>query len=260
VARPLVLLRDPSPALARCELQHLERRPIDLERARRQHRAYGAVLERLGFAPRTLPGEERFPDCVFIEDTAVVLPELAVLARPGAASRRGEVAAVAEALGGLRPLGRIAAPGTLDGGDVLRLGRRLCVGRSRRTNAQGIAQLRDLVAPHGYEVVAVGIRGCLHLKSAVTAVAEGLLLANPDWLDLEPFAGWSLLAVDPAEPFAANALLAGGRLLYPDAHPRTRRRLEAAGVEVETVEVSELAKAEGSVTCCALLVGEASAA
>ena len=260
MSRRVALLRQVSPALARCELEHLARQPIDLGAAESQHREYGALLARLGYEVRTLAAEERFPDCVFVEDTALVLPEVTVLARPGAASRRGEVEAVGAALAELRPRlpeARIDAPGTLDGGDVLRLEgdsrRRVFVGRSRRTDGDGIGQLRDHLALHGYEVVPVAVSGCLHLKTAVTQIGPGRLLANPDWLDLSPFLGLDVLAVDPAEPFAANALLVAGRVVYPRAHPRTRRRLEEGGIAVETVEVAELEKAEGGVTCCSLL-------
>lgn len=251
--RSIALLREVSDGLARCELVHRARRPIDVGSARREHAEYARLLAALGCEVRTLPGEERFPDCVFIEDTAVVVPEVAVMTRPGAASRRGETAAVAAALRELRPVVAIAAPATLDGGDVLRLGRRIHVGLSGRSSADGVEELRRHLEPRGYAVVGVAIDGCLHLKSAVTQVGEDLLLANPDWVDLTAFAGWRMLEVHPAEPDAANALLVHGRVVFPAAYPRTRRRLEQAGVVVETVAAGELAKAEGGVTCCSLL-------
>ncbi len=252
-SRSIALLREVSDGLARCELTHRERRPIDVAAARREHAEYARLLAALGCEVRALPGEERFPDCVFIEDTAVVLPEVAVVTRPGAASRRGETAAVAAALREFRPVVEVAAPATLDGGDVLRLSRRLHVGLSGRSSAEGVEQLRRHLEPHGYEVVEVAIDGCLHLKSAVTQVGEDLLLANPDWVDLTAFAGWRMLEVDPAEPDAANALLVGDRVVFPAAYPRTRRRLERAGVAVAPVAAAELAKAEGGVTCCSLV-------
>lgn len=192
---------------------------------------------------------------MFVEDAAVVFDELAVVARPGAAARRGETEAVAAALARHRPLARIEAPGTLDGGDVLRVGRRVFVGRSGRTDRSGREQLRALVAPHGYTVEEVAVTGCLHLKSAATEVAPGTLVVERRWLDAAPFAGLELIDVDPAEPFAANALRVGGAVVLPEAFPRTRRRLEARGLEVRTVPASELAKAEGGVTCCSIVVG-----
>ena len=242
-----------SPAIVRCELTHLERRAIDVERAEGQHRAYEALLAGLGCTVHSLPAEPDLPDSVFVEDAAVVLPELAVITRPGAPSRRPETAGVAAALAPYRTLARIEPPGTLDGGDVLAAGRRVFVGRSTRSDAEGVAQLRRLLEPHGYTVESVEVRGCLHLKSAVTQVASDAMLVNPAWVDTAAFGAWRLVEVDTAEPFAANALLVAGRAVYPEAFPRTRARLAAAGVEVAAVDVSELAKAEGAVTCCSLV-------
>ena len=250
----IAFTREVSRSVARCELTHVARAPIDVEAARAEHAAYERALADVGCEVRRLPCDEEHPDAVFVEDTAVVLDELAVIARPGAESRRGETAAVAEALGTLRPLARVVAPGTLDGGDVLRVGRRLYVGVGARTNGEGVAQLRAFAAPFGYDVRAVTTRGCLHLKSAVTAVADDLLLVNPDWVDPAAFDGLRTLAVDPTEPFAANALLVNGRVLHGAHFPATRRHLEAAGVRVVPVPAAELAKAEGGVTCGCLLV------
>lgn len=253
---PIAITRKVSPAIARCELTHLAREPIDAARAAAQHGAYEACLAALGCKVVSLPAEPELPDSVFVEDTAVVVGELAVITRPGAASRRGETASVAAALAAFRPLAAIEAPATIDGGDVLVLGRRVLVGTSSRSNPSGVEQLRALLAPHGYTVEAVRIDGCLHLKSAVTAVAPGTLLLNPAWADTAPLAGLERIEVDPGEPFAANALLVGGRLVYPAAFPRTRARLQARGIELEIVDVSELAKAEGAVTCCSIILGE----
>ena len=253
---PVAITRNVSPAMPRCELTHLERQPIDVAVAERQHRRYVALLAELGCRVVELPAEPDLPDSVFVEDTAVIVDELAVLTRPGAASRRPEVAAVARALEGLRPLAAIAAPATLDGGDVLRLGRRLLVGLTTRSGEDGIAQLRTLLAPHGYTVEGVAVTGCLHLKSAVTQVASDAVLLNPAWVDATPFAGWRVVEVDPAEPHAANALLLGGTAVYPTAFPRTAERLERAGCRLAPVDLAEFAKAEGAVTCCSLILGE----
>jgi len=253
--RPIIAFtRDVSPTIIRCELTHLAREPIDVHRARAQHAEYEAMLARLGCDVRRVLALPDHPDAVFIEDTAVVLPTLAIITRPGAASRREEVDAVAAALAAHRPLARISAPGTLDGGDVLRAGRTLFVGRTPRSNDEGIAQLAAFVAPHGYAVVPVPVTGCLHLKSAVTEVADGVLLINPAWVRPAVFEGWRVIEVDPSEPGAANALRVGGALVYGAAYPRTRARLEAAGLTVHTVDASEVAKAEGAVTCCSVLV------
>jgi dimethylargininase len=249
----VALTRDISPALRDCELTHLDRAPIDVERARRQHEAYECALAGLGCAVHRLPAGAEMPDSVFIEDAAIVLDEVAVITRPGAVSRRVETEGVADALAAYRPLLRIEAPGTLDGGDVLVADRTVFVGRSARTNDAGIGQLRAALAGFGYAVRAVEVHGCLHLKTAVTCVGDGRLLINREWVPAEAFAGWALIDVDPAEPFAANALRIGERVVYPDTFPRTRARLEARGIEIVPVPADELAKAEGGVTCCSLV-------
>lgn len=247
------ITRAVSRSLARCELTHLERTAIDVDVARRQHAAYEATLERLGCTLVRLPEERELPDSVFVEDTALALDEVAVILRPGAASRRQETASVARALSWFRPVVQLAGEGTVDGGDVLRLGRTLWVGRSSRSSEAGIAALAATIAPFGYDVRDVAIDGCLHLKSAVTAVADGLLLLNPRWVDGAGFPGCALVEVDPAEPHAANALRVGDTLVFPAAFPRTAERLEARGLHLERVDLAELAKAEGAVTCCSLV-------
>ena len=247
------MTREVSPSLGRCELTHLERAPIAIGPARAQHAGYEALLESLGCRLIRLPADPDLPDSVFVEDTAVVLDEVAVIARPGAASRRPETAAVAGALAPFRPLLRLEDPATLDGGDVLVLGRTLYVGLSSRTSAAAADQLGRLLSPYGYAVVPVSVAGCLHLKSAVTRAGEDLLLLNPAWVDPSAFPGRRTLEVDPAEPFAANVLAIGGQVVSPDSFPRTRRRLEAAGVRVRPVDMTELQKAEGAVTCCSLV-------
>lgn len=253
LVRWMALTREISPALAECELTHLAREPIDVHRARRQHDAYERALASVGCAVRRLTAGADMPDSVFIEDTAVVLDEVAVITRPGARSRRAEVAGVADALAAHRPLVRIAASGTLDGGDVLVADRTVFVGRSARTNEAGIEQLRGALADLGYDVRAVPVHGCLHLKTAVTRVDDGLLLINRDWVPADAFGGWERIDVHPAEPFAANALRIGGAVVYPDAFPRTRARLEARGIRIVPVPADELARAEGGVTCCSLV-------
>jgi dimethylargininase len=248
----LALTREISPAIVHCELTHLARTPIDLARARVEHAAYEAMLRTLGAHVERLGTDDAMPDSVFIEDTAVVVDELAVITRPGAESRRAETEAVMAALGMHRPLAHITAPGTLDGGDVLRVGRRIFVGVAGRSNGAGVSQLAALLAPHGYTVSSVATRDCLHLKSAATTVADDLLLLNPAWVDADAFAPLRTMTVDPAEPFAANALRIGDALVYAAEHPRTRERLEAAGLTVHAVPAGELAKAEGAVTCCSI--------
>lgn len=253
---PLAITRQVSPAITRCELTHLDREPIDVERALAQHRRYEHTLEVLGYEVLSLPADGDLPDCVFVEDTAVVVDELAVITRPGAESRRAETAPVAEALAERRPLARIVEPGTLDGGDVLRVGRRVFVGLTGRTNEEGIAQLRAALAPYGYAVTAVAVGGCLHLKTAVTQVASETVLLNREWVDPSAFAQYETIDVDPAEPSAANTLMVNGTVLVASAYPRTAARLEKAGLVLVRLEMTELAKAEGALTCCSILLND----
>jgi dimethylargininase len=248
------LIRPVSHGMTRCELTHLARSPIDLAVAGRQHRTYADVLASLGCRLVELAAEPDLPDSVFVEDTAVVLDEIAVLTRPGAASRRAEVESIAVALERWRACIRIEAPGTLDGGDVLRVGRSIFVGQSGRSNADGIRQLAAAVVPHGYDVVPVPVRGCLHLKSAVTLVGPDTLLINDDWVDRGHWPGLRCVEVHPEEPHAANALWIGHAVVHARSGPRTRDRLAAAGMRVLPVDMSEMEKAEGAVTCCSVLV------
>ena len=252
----IAITRGVSAGIAACELTHLERQPIDLPRARAQHRAYEEALARAGCRVESQPALDDLPDSVFVEDVAIVLDEIAIVTRPGADSRRPETAHIAPVLSNYRRVTFIQPPGTLDGGDVLRLGRRIFVGRSGRSDESGIEQLRAVVWPYGYTVTAVPISGCLHLKSAVTEAAAGAVLVNPAWVDAAAFGDVRAIEIDPEEPCAANGLLVGGRLIYPEAFPRTRQRLEAAGIGIEPVDVSELQKAEGAVTCCSLVFSE----
>lgn len=212
------------------------------------------MLREVGCEVRQLPEQPDWPDSVFVEDTAIVLDEVAVSTRPGALSRRAEVASVADALAEFREVLTTEAPATLDGGDVLRLGKRLYVGASSRSNRGGIAQLGGLLAPFGYRVEGVAIEGCLHLKSAVTQVTDDLLLVNAERVDPRAFSGWHSIACDPAEPDAANALRMGDRVILSASWPRTAARLRQAGIDVHTVAMSEMEKAEGAVTCCSLIV------
>jgi dimethylargininase len=249
----IALTRDVSPALARCELTFLPREAIDLERALAQHAAYGRLLESLGLEVVSLPADVAQPDCCFVEDTAIVLDEVAILTHPGAPSRRGEVEVVAAALERYRPLARIPPSARLDGGDVLTLGRRLYVGASGRTDGAGAEALARLVAPFGYAVVPVRVSGCLHLKSAVTAIGDEAVLANPDWIDMTPFAGVDVVRVAPEEPGAANVLHVRATVIAHEGFPRTADRLAARGLDVRTVDVSEFLKAEAGVTCKSLV-------
>ena len=251
---PIALTRPVPSSLAHCELTHIARQPIDVANARRQHAAYEALLRSLGCDVRQLPALDDHPDSVFIEDTALVFDECAVITRPGAESRRGETVGIAEALRPLRRLYHIEAPGTLDGGDVLRVGKRVYVGASTRSNEDGARQLADALSPHGYSVTRTPMRDCLHLKTAVSTLPNGVLLLDPRYVDAESFDGARSINVHFDEPEAANVLAVDDVVVLPASAPRTRALLDAAGYKTATVDASELAKAEGGLTCCSLLL------
>ncbi len=253
-APPRALTRPVPDSIRDCVLTHIQRTAIDLTRARVQHAAYEHALNQLGCVVESVPVATDMPDSVFIEDTAVVFDELAVIARPAVPSRQRETDAVAAVLARYRRLASIIAPATLDGGDVLRVGRDVYVGVSGRTNGEGVRQLAGLLKPYGYQVIGVETRGCLHLKSAVTCASDDLLVLNPQWVDARQFAGLKWIVVDPSEPSAANVLYADDVVLCAANAPRTRSRIESCGLEVKSVDLSELAKAEGAVTCCCVIV------
>lgn len=250
----VALTRAVSPAMADCVLTHQPRVPLDVALATKQHAAYERALEALGCIVHRLSSAPDMPDAVFIEDTAIVLDEIAIITRPGAVSRRQETGEVEEWLKHRILLARIEPPGTMDGGDVLVVGRRIFVGASSRTNAEALEQMRRIVEYFGYAMEVVEVQSCLHLKSAVTAVADTVLLVNRRWVADSAFASYELVDVHPQEPTAANIVRVGGQLLYSAAFPWTLERLRGRGVQVATVDVSELAKAEGAVTCCSLIM------
>lgn len=252
---PLIAItREVPPGIVNCELTHLEREPIDYNKAAAQHAEYERILTSLGCTVERLPPLPHQSDSVFVEDAAVVLDQLAIVARPGAESRRGEIASVADKLSSYRSIAFMEAPGTLDGGDVLVIDSTIYVGKSTRTNRQGIDQVAAFTSPYGYKVRAVGVTGCLHLKSAVTRVAADAVLLNPNWVEPSIFAGMRSIEVDPDEPDAANAIWLGDRIVHGSGFEKTSHRLEREGIDVHRVEMSELQKAEGAVTCCSILV------
>jgi dimethylargininase len=247
------ITRAVSPAMVHCELSFIARKPIDLATAEKQHHAYKNLLGKLGARVVSLPAEPDLPDSMFVEDPAIVLDELAVILPLGTETRRREAASLADALSKFRKLEYVSLPATLEGGDVLRIGRKLFVGLTKRSNAEGICQLAAILAPHNYEVIAVPVTGCLHLKSAVTHLGRKTLLANRAWFDTTPLAGFDWIDVDPAEPHAANALALGETVVFPASFPRTRAGIEALGIHVTALDISELQKAESGLTCSSLL-------
>jgi dimethylargininase len=249
----IAITRPISPAFARGERTHIERQAIDIAAAHNEHRAYENALERLGAHIIRAAAAPDLPDSVFVEDTAIVLDEVAVITRPGAVSRRQETAGIAQVLSAYRPLLRIEAPATLDGGDVMRVDSVLYVGISSRSNMDAVAQLQSILKPYEYCVVPVAVSGCLHLKSAVTAVGHKRLLLNRAWIDPNVFSDCDLIEVAEDEPFGANALLVRDSVIYPENFPKTAEGLAKAGISLVTTPCVEIAKAEGAVTCCSLL-------
>ncbi len=247
------LTRPLSPSIGQCELTFLPRQRIDLALAEAQHAAYERHLIGQGARVVRLPAEADLPDAVFVEDTAVVLDEVAVITRMGAPSRRGESPSVERMLGRYRPLLRMQPPGTLDGGDVVRIGKTLYIGSSGRTNEEGLAQVRGFLEPFGYRIQPVAVRGCLHLKSACSYLGRDTLLANPDWVDPSVFGTPRVIEVAPSEPHGAGTLRIGDVLAVPDAFPLTRARLQAHGFQTVSLELGELQKAEAGPTCLSIL-------
>lgn len=250
----IAITRDVSPRFNECEITHIDRSPIDVNIAQTQHHTYVQTLKELGCAVLELPSETDLPDSVFVEDTAVVLPEVALLTRPGADSRKPETESIARALTPYREILRIEPPATVDGGDVLVLGKKIFVGMSSRSDQAAVKQMNHLLGKFGYQTKGVELHDCLHLKSAVTRVDDETLLINRNWVDVENFEGYRLIDIDPSEPYAANCLPINGAIIYPTAFPKTTATLESRGYKIKPVLVDELAKAEGAVTCCSLIV------
>ena len=252
----IAFTREVASTIQRCELTHVAREPIDVARAREQHEVYEGALRDAGLDVRKLPPRDDLPDSVFVEDTAVVLDEVAVITRPGAECRRDETESVRGPLAEWRPIATIEAPGTLDGGDVLVLDHEVLVGLTPRTNLTGMQQLRAILAPFGYEVRAVPVRGCLHLKTAITRAGSKTVIANPSFVDPALVPGWDVVTVDTREPFAGNVLWLGATTIVAQAFERTNAALaRQTDSKLVPVPASELAKAEGGVTCCSLILG-----
>jgi len=250
----IAITREVSSSIGRCELKHIPRKEINIDVARAQHYHYERYLEDLGCEVITLQADSDLPDSVFVEDTAIVLDEIAIITRTGAISRRPETTSIARTLVSYRPISYIKSPGIVDGGDVLQIDKTLFVGLSSCTNQSSIEQIRLIVEPYGYKVESIKVSGCLHLKSAITEVAEKTVLINRSWVEITKMDQMNFIEVDPSEPYGANALLVGESTIYPSEFPRTRKRLEDYGISVRIIDVSELRKAEGGVSCCCLLL------
>jgi dimethylargininase len=253
----LAITRNLSRKICDCELTFLQRQPIDFERAAQQQEAYRNVLKSLGLEVIALPADDRYPDCCFVEDAAVVLDEVAVITRMGSETRRGEGEALLPVLKAHRRIARMEAPATLDGGDVVQVGRRLLVGLSSRTNQDGVNTLREILGPFGYTVTPVPVHGVLHLKSACTALDDETLIVEASHIDLEALAGLRMVRVPPEEAQAADVLQIGQTICIHAGYERTINLLQKRGMDVRTVDVSEFLKAEAGVTCLSVILNHA---
>ncbi|GAA3556599.1 N(G),N(G)-dimethylarginine dimethylaminohydrolase [Microlunatus spumicola] len=255
---PLIVVRPPSPRLAEGELTHLDRVPVDPDLARTQWEGYVAAFADRGWGVVELDAAPEHPDGVFVEDALVVVDRLAVLTSPGAASRRGELVSARAGVDRLIASGldlevaAIEPPGTLDGGDVLKVGDVLYVGRGARTNEEGIRQLAALVAPYGHRVVAVPVEKVLHLKSGVTALPDGTVVGYEPLVD--DVAAFVPFLPVPEEHGTAVVDLGGGAVLMSADAPRTAELYRSRGLEVVTVPISEFERLEGCVTCLSVRI------
>lgn len=247
------IARSVSSALADCELSFISRSPIDLQRARAQHHAYEQLLAKLGARVISLAEEPELPDSMFVEDPAIVVDEIAVICPLGTDTRRKEAPSLAAALEKFRKLAYVKLPGTLEGGDVLRVGKKVFVGITARSNPEGIRQLAVILSAYGYDLTAVPVTGCLHLKSAVTYLGRNTMLANRGWFDWGRIGGFEWLDVDPGEAHSANALAMGDTVIFPASFPKTKALIEEKGFHVESLDISELQKAESGLTCSSLI-------
>jgi dimethylargininase len=247
------LTRAVSRSLASCELTWLDRREIDIELAIEQHKQYERSLASMGVRVISLPEQPDMPDAVFVEDPLVVVDEAAIVTRMGSLSRRAESDSLAEAISAYRPVRHLVDPATLEGGDVMRIGRDVFVGLSSRTNAAGLEQLANELEPFGYRVLPVEVRGCLHLKSACCSIGGGEILANTAWVDPAPLRRYTIVEVAADEPGAANILRIGDTVLMPSSFPHTREIVRSQGLKILTVDISEMMKAEAAITCSSVI-------
>jgi dimethylargininase len=247
------LTREVSRSLASCELTWLARGPIDVDLAIKQHTRYEEALEAMGVRVIALPEEPHLPDAVFVEDPLLVVDEIAIVTRMGAVSRRAESGSLAAAIAPYRPVRGMREPATLEGGDVMRIDRDVFVGQSTRTNAAAVLQLREELEPFGYKIRPVEVRGCLHLKSACCSLGDGKILANRAWLDADALAGYETIDVAADEPGAANVLRIGNSVLMAASFPRTQEMVRRQGLDIRSVDILELMKAEAAITCSSVI-------
>jgi dimethylargininase len=247
------ITRGVSTNIAACELTYRSRETIDVGKATLQLAQYCELLRKWDVNLMTIAASDAYPDCCFVQDTAVVLDEVCVIASMGAYTRQGEVSQVERLVAPFRRIRRIFPPATLDGGDVVRIGRRLFVGLSTRTNARGITALDRIVEPFGYTVVPVRVNGGLHLTTGCGVINEETVLLNPRWLDSCVFRGLRQLHVPEEEPWAANTIRVEGAVCLEEKAPRTIDLVQPFVESIDTLDISEFRKAEGSLSCLSLI-------
>jgi len=239
----------PSPLIQECELTFIASEPIDFAKAAKQHQNYCTMIEKCGALVIILNDNLLLPDSVFIEDPIIIFDEVAVLTSMGVESRRKELSTLKNFFRQYRYVEQISLPARIEGGDVLKVGRNIFVGRSPRTNDHGILALRNIIKPFGYAVIPVNVTGCLHLKTGCTALDEKTILINPDWIDTTPFVGYTTIETLPDEPFGANILPIGETICMNTAYPKTVERVRSLGYTIEETDISEFVKAEAGLTC-----------
>jgi dimethylargininase len=252
----MAITRPVSRSINNCALSFHARHPIDVAKATAQHKAYQDCLTALGVQVVSLAAEPDLPDAVFVEDPAIIADEVAIISIMGAPSRRPEAHSLAVALSRYRPIKQLVGPATLEGGDVIRVGRSVFVGLSQRTNREGFSQLRDILGAYNYQVQSVDVGSCLHLKSACSYIGNNSILINRSLVDPAQFRGFELIDVAEEEPAGANALLVRDVVIIPASFPKTRALLERRGFCVQTIDLSELQKAEAGVTCTSLIFND----
>lgn len=253
----IAFVNKPTQAIGNCELTFIDRDPVHLQKALEQHSNYANALTQAGLKVVSIDINTESPDAAFIEDVAIILDEVAIVTSMGTPSRRPEVESISEMIAPYRYIiHKIQLPATIEGGDVLQVGKKVFVGHSSRTNQNGIKALTDLLNPHSYQVIPVSVHGCLHLKTGVTALNEDTFVVNPKWIDTSIFKENLLIEVAENESFAANVLRVGEKLIVNAAYPKTAEKIQKAGFRFDVVDISEFSKAEAGLTCLSLIFND----
>jgi dimethylargininase len=248
------IVRGVPETLNKCVRTYSPRSAVNVDLAKDQHKSYCKALESRNLKLVRIPAENSFPDCVFVEDPAIVFKGTAVICSMGAKSRIGEVNEVRKTLSSIfNKLVDIHPPGTIEGGDVLRVNNRLFVGLTNRTNADGINQLRDALSDEGCEIIPVRVNNILHFKSACSYLGDEFIVVNSGYFDLKVFSSLNLLELPKGEAYAANCLSVNGKVFVSKGYPATKRLIEKEGFETEELDVSEFKKCEGSLTCLSII-------